>query len=241
MAASAATAGLLRLGGDVQIPIPDDWLIGSGDLELPCQLIYAGGGAEIRIFETMIAGGETIDNEASLRQAVKDVITEVIMTLPEARLITSTGLYETHRAGFVLEFSSADSASGLPLKHRLLCLLYSHPEGHQLLFTVWGKAAADLYVDIAPSIKLVQDEFVYVGEYESEVFRSNTVSVWPPALVLMMAVGLLLLVRSMRQRQQLPKQTDEHGSWRCLCGRLNGPNVAICHRCEQERPSDEIT
>ena len=128
------------------------------------------------------------------------VIEEAIESLPDGQLHTSTGFYDEYRAGFVLEFGSTDSASGTLIEHRLKGTIYRHPDGHQILFTIWGKCAQADYADLREAITFVQDEFVYRGEHEAEVFGTRSMSYWPIILVAVAFLGLMLLRPRKRQK-----------------------------------------
>lgn len=235
---SAAQASeLLRIGEDVQIPLPDKWHLGSDTLQLPIQLVSEDFPAEILVFRSEIATDEMITDQATLKAAVDVVIHDVIMTLPEAALLTSTGFYDGNRAGFVLEFTSVDSVGGRELRHRLKGIIYRHPDEHQMLFTVWGKCTVDDYPALAESIAFVQDGFAYTGACAASVFDPPPRSYWPLALVLLGFVALLYYFRSRRKKNDPLPLPAESRFWHCSCGRANHEDQASCRRCGRSRTS----
>ena len=195
-------AQFVRIAGEVEIPIPENWYLATDTLSFPVQLVYQNDSAEILLFRSVLATEDIITNHDQLKGSVDMVIEEAIEALPEGQLQTSTGFYDVYRAGFVLEFSSIDSASGALVEHRLKGIIYRHPDGHQILFTIWGKCAQTDYANLREAITFVQDGFVYQGEYEKDVFGtpSTSMSYWPIILIIIAIAGLLLL-RPRRQKK----------------------------------------
>lgn len=193
-----------RIAGDVEIPVPADWHLATDTSSLPAQLIYFNDSAEVLVFRSEIARNDMITDEKDLKKSVDLVINDVIKTLPEGQLRVSSGFYEGFRTGFVLEFASRDSVSGVPLEHRIRGVIYRLPDNRQVLFTIWGKAAASVYPRAKDAVKFVQDGFAYRGEYEKSVFGGHSMSYWPLAIVAMGLLGLLLLRFRRRKAVELP-------------------------------------
>ncbi len=226
-------AGHVRLDGDVLVPLPEGWLLGSESLTFPFQLVFGEDGAEILLFRTNITGGEIVDDPAALRKSVDGVINEVILMLPDGKLLTSTGFNDGYRTGFVVEFTSTDSLSDAPLTHRLKGIIYRHPEGHQILFTVWGKSASAKYPLVEDAIKQVQRDLQYDGAYEADVYgpRQGQPLGWWLLLAGMVAIGFLIIAR---RRTSKRFEGDTHHDihfWQCECGRLNHESKKTCRRC----------
>jgi len=235
--ASAPASELAQIGENVQIPLPDKWRFGSDTLQLPIQLVSEEYPAEILIFRSEIATDEMITDQVTLKAAVDVVIHDVIMTLPGAALLTSTGFYDGNRAGFVLEFNSVDSVGGRELRHRLKGIIYRHPDDHQMLFTVWGKCTVDDYPALAQSIAFVQDGFAYTGACTASVFDPPTRSYWPLAIVILGLVALFYYFRTRRKKNDpMPLPAESH-FWHCSCGRANHEEQTSCRRCGRPRPS----
>lgn len=195
-----ATAGqFVRIAGEVELPLPDNWRLTTDTAVLPAQLVCDNDPAEILVFQSEIADDDLITDQSQLKKSVDLVIKEVISTLPEGQLRVSTGFYEGTRAGFVLEFASMDSASGLPLEHTLKGIIYRISPNRQRLYTVWGKATAAVFPQVKESIRLVQDGFAYRGAQEPEVFVASSISYWW-LVPLALAIGGLLLLRSAKRR-----------------------------------------
>jgi len=189
----------VRIAGEVELPVPDGWRLTTDTAVLPAQLVCDSAPAEILVFQSEIADDDLITDQNQLKKSVDLVIDEVISTLPEGQLRVSTGFYEGARAGFVLEFASRDSVSGMPLEHSIRGIIYRINPDSQRLYTVWGKATAAAFPLTKESIRLVQDGFAYRGAQEPEVFGERSISYWwliPAAL----ALGGLLLLRSARRK-----------------------------------------
>ena len=209
MAARQATANeFAKLGDDVDVPLPTDWILVSDSTGFPAQMIYANDSAEILFFRSVISEKDMIDNEKELRTSVDMVVDEVINTLPDGQLLTTTGFYDVYRTGFTLEFLSTDSTGGVPLKHSLRGIIYRHPDQYQLLFTVWGKAERSGFDQVKSSIEAVQDGFSYRGEYEGEVFAADPITYWPILLVVMAIIGVILVRPPWRRKKQPAAPTD---------------------------------
>lgn len=199
-------AQFVRIAGEADLPVPENWHLGTDTLEFPAQLIYQNDSAEILLFRSVLAAEDIVTNQDELKASVDLVIEDVIETLSEGQLHTSTGFYDVFRAGFVLEFGSTDSASGTSVEHRLKGVIYRHPDGHQILFTIWGKCARPDYAVLKEAITFVQDGFVYRGEYEEDVFGERPMSYWPFILLAVALVGLMLL----RPRKHIPSNNSDH-------------------------------
>ena len=228
----------LRLTDEVQTVAPENWLIGSETLDFPFQLVYAGEGAEIQFYRSEIEADDAVHNEEELRESVDRVVEDVIQTLPESRLLTSTGFYDTYRAGFVLEFVSRDTLEEADIRHRLWCGIYRHPDGHQLMFTIWGRATLELWGTLGKDMRQVQDRFVYSGPQEGHVFgKPLRTSYWLLLLGGILIIGLLFM---RRRRLTAERQVAAEGSgryWNCECGRVNRDDRETCRRCGRSRTS----
>lgn len=234
------SAELLHIGKDVQLPLPDHWLPGSDTLALPAQLVHDEYPAEVLVFRSEIAEDAVITDETTLRAAVDLVIEDVIMALPEAKLLTSTGFYDGHRAGFVLEFTSVDSIGGRSLRHRLKGFIYRHPDHHQMLFTVWGKSTVDDYPELEESLVFIQDGFEYRGEYTASVFGSPPRTYWPLFAVALGVIVLFYYMRSRKNKSDPMPLPAESRFWHCSCGRANHEEHEKCRRCGRPRVGNSV-
>jgi hypothetical protein len=197
--------------------------------------------AEILISRSVISPDEIVSDKGDLKQSIQDVLDEIIPDLPQSKLLTSSGFHDGYRASFVIEFFSLDTTDGSRLRHRFKGILYRHPNGHQLLFTVWGKARAQEYFLHAEAIKLIQDEFRYLGAREEAVFPPHDNIPWYPVVGLFVAVGLLYFFRTYRTRSDKVRFKDGDNIWRCECGRLNHADHGACRRCGRSRLAGKVT
>ena len=197
---TVAASQFVRVAGQVEVPIPDGWRLATDTASFPIQLVHRSDSAEVLIFRSDIAKDDMISDEHGLKKSVDLVINDVIKSLPEGRLRISSGFYDEYRTGFTLEFASIDSSSGVPLEHRIKGIIYRLPDDRQVMFTVWGKAAAATWPGVRDAVKMVQDEFAFRGKYENEVFYGKkSFGYWPLFLV---AIGLLglFLIRPKRKK-----------------------------------------
>ncbi len=190
---SLLMAQFVRIADEAEFPLPDNWYVTTDTLSFPVQLVYENDLAEILLFESQLAVEDIITDQDELRTSVDLVIEDAIQALPEGKLQTSTGFYDGYRAGFILEFGSTDSATNTPIQHRLKGIIYRHPEGYQLLFTIWGKCAQADYGELREAFEFVQNGFFYRGRYEEEIFGERPMSYWPMILLGLALVGLMLL------------------------------------------------
>jgi hypothetical protein len=196
---------VVRLAGDVELPLPDNWYLATDTLEFPIQLVYYNDSAEILLFKSELRGDDAMRDETELKGSVDLVVNDVIKLLPDGQLFSSTGFYDVYRTGFVLEFGSSDSASGTPLRHSLKSVIYRHSDDYQIMFTIWGKATAGLYPDVIEAVKQVQTEFIYSGPYQDEVFVPAAMSYWMLAMLAFAGLALLGLIM-LRPKQ--PRKPD---------------------------------
>jgi hypothetical protein len=232
---------LLQVGEDIRLPLPEQWHSSSETPDLPLQLLHSEYPAEMLVFRSEITTNEIITDEVTLKAAVDVVIEDVIMTLPGAKLLTSTGFYDGFRTGFILEFTSVDSVGGRPLRHRLKGIIYRHPDNHQMLFTVWGKCTVDDYPALEQSIVFIQDGFEFQGEHTASVFGPPPRSWWPLTLIILGVIALFYYFRSRAKRSDpLPLPAESH-FWHCGCGRANHEEQARCRRCGRPRVSNGVS
>ena len=223
---------MIELGPEAAVPLPDGWILSDETTDFPFQLIESTLGAEVLIFKSIITAEEAIRNEVDLQNSVESIADDIIPNLPQSQLLSSYGYYEQNRARFVLEFRSVDTAQDLMLRHRMAGILYRHPDGHQLLFTLWGKSPTDLYSRYEPALKMVQSGFAYRGPFEPEVFGEASPFPWYALLALMAIIGLLYTFRAFRSRHDRVQLSTGQGFWRCgECGRLNPALMETCRRC----------
>lgn len=235
-APSALGSGFITIGNEASIPWPDDWYLGSDSLNFPFQLIYHNDSAEIVVYKSQISESEEIRNHLELKDAVDLVASDVIGALHESQLYTSTGYFDTSRASFVLEFKSSDSLSGLPVRHRLAGILYRQPDDGQLLFTIWGKAAEQVYDEVSPAMEFVQSGFAYQGDCADTVFPPSRRNWWMATLIALGVAGMLLVILRWRHRRPAGPTVKAH-FWTCQCGRANHDSSTSCRRCGRPRPT----
>lgn len=235
--ATGSADTFLELAGEISMPVPGGWSCDSTS-DYPFQLVNTDSTAELLIFKSTINEDEIVTNDAELKLSVDQVIEDVILTMPDAELLTNTGYFEENRVSFAVEFLSTDTAQDLRLRHRLKGVIYKHPEGHQLLFSLWGKVAFGAPPAALDNLRLMQEGFVYAGEAQGKVFGKTQRTEWVWfAILAMMAAILFLLFKARRKAVGMRSAAPEH-FWRCECGRLNHNDHATCGRCGRPSPED---
>ncbi|HVP06358.1 MAG TPA: hypothetical protein VMS71_00850 [Candidatus Acidoferrum sp.] len=233
--AAVAQAATVNLAGEARIAIPNHWTLGSDSLHFPAQIVFEDRSGELLVFKSTLSADQAITNERDLKLSVQKVVDNVILTLPEAKLLTNTGFYDGSRTGFIIEFISRDTSSQIDLRHRFEGILYRTLDGDQVLFTLWAKAALDRYDSQAESIKAMQESFAYLGPHEANVFAPAHRTYWYLVLVLFAVIVMLYYNRIRKAKRNGSENSNVTGSWTCSCGRLNSSSQSSCLRCGRDR------
>ncbi|MCB2230717.1 hypothetical protein KQH82_08370 [bacterium] len=212
VAASVSAAGFATVAGEARLPVADRWVVVGDTTNYPLELLHESGQAELLLFRSEIAENEAVDNQQQLRTAVDKVVENVILTLPDSRLLTNTGYYETARTGFVLEFVSTDTAADSTLKHRLKTVIYRLPDQSQVMFTLWGKGIRSAWDDVEPSVVFMQDGFAFLGESQDHVFVTSRKYLWPGLIIALAILATVLLIRKGRTGERPAESTPVHFS-----------------------------
>jgi len=231
LAAAGYSLDYLEPSDDIGLVRPSEWLLDDNSGEYPIHLVHDQQPAELLIFRTNIADTGTVDSEGELRESVMSIIDDVILPLPKSQLISSTGFNHGKSAGFVLDFTSVDSATSTPIRHRLKSILFRYPDGHQVVFTLWGKSGAAVWNEVSGQILQMQESFEYTGLSADAVFADNNPALWRYVLPMFLVICLVFLLRIRRGRNDRPLFKSTSSFWRCSCGRLNPDHSDACHRC----------
>lgn len=225
-----ARANTVTVAEELVIPVPNGWEIGADTMQFPVKLTK-GDSAEVLLFRSVISEDEAISTQAGLKASVDQVIKEVILTLPESRLLSSTGFDRPPVIGFSVEFVSLDTLIFLEVNHQLSAIVYRLEDGSQVMFTIWGKATIDQLPTVRYAVNSIRNNLEYLGPHEENAFAFSMTDYYVPGLMLVACVGLLLLVRSRAQQRARKIEKSPDRFWRCLCGRLNGHDQPGCRRC----------
>lgn len=231
----------VRLGGEVEIPVAEGWEILGDSSSYPFLLMSGDKQSELLIFKSNISSDGSIDNQASLKASVDRVIDSVILTLPDAKLLTSSGYTAGDNVRFVLEFTSQDDAENAMMRHRMMGVLYRTADGNQDLFTLWGRAAFADYPNYEEALVSMQRDFRSLGEHTNDVFiaagQNRMMTVGIPIVLVIALVGLLHI----RQRQKTAKPKAQSAVWVCGCGTENEPREPFCRFCGQRSQLSRIS
>lgn len=194
--------GIVTVAGEGRLPVIERWQIAGDTSAFPLELVHADFPADLSIFKSGFSAADAVRNPEDLRYAVDGVLEQVIYELPDAELLTNTGYYRNDVAGFVLEFRSRDNQRDIPIYHRLKTAIYTTPDGRQVMFTLWAKATADTYPAVEPAIKFMQEQFMFLGEHEPDVFTQNTIWRWQYLALLVGLLAIVWLIRRQRMKRQ---------------------------------------
>ena len=188
---------LVRPTDQVILPLPESWLAGGDLIGFPIELVNEDLTAEFQIFRNELPKSDAIADGDQLRRAVDDIISDVIMELPNAQLLTNTGYQDDNRVWFVLEFTSGDTVALSMISHRLAGVLYRLPNNDQLLFTLWGKASTTAPAGVQSDFRVMQAGFRYTGAAANYPFAESNSLQW----YLASAVALVLILIVMQRRR----------------------------------------
>jgi hypothetical protein len=232
---------VIQLADEIALPVPSGWFMASEGTTYPFQLVGPTLDAEILIFRSEVTQGQAISDENDLQISISRAVDDIIPNLPQSQMLSSTGYLQTGRAGFTIEFRSADSLTGTLLHHRLAGWLYRHPDGYQLLFMLWARCPTEVWTRFAESFELMQSGLEYLGPHEAEVFIAAGSDRWYMFLAPAVVIGLLVVFLRFQARQSKIRFAAQDGLWRCSCGRLNHDSHAGCRRCGRSRIAEKTT
>jgi hypothetical protein len=198
----ALATPFVTVAGQARLPVVAGWEVVGDTSAYPLQLVSTTGEAELLVYRSDIERTGAVDNSDQLRNAADDVIDDVILTLPDARMVSSEGYYENNHTGFILEFTSWDSVAEATLHHRLKTALFRTDEGNQIMFTIWGKGVRSTWEYSATPIEYMQEEFEFLGEHRLDVFDARGSSPWPYIILAMALTATYLLVRKRRKQAE---------------------------------------
>lgn len=233
------SAGTVRLAGEVQIMVPDGWQVMADTVNYPFLLMPASREAELLVFKSTIERNATIDDHDALRMSVDRVIDSVVMTLPEAKLLTTTGMYEGDHARFTVEFTSEESPEEGVFRHNLTGILYRLPSGDEVLFTLWARSNAAVYSLHQSEIDSIGQHFTYTAAHTADIFITRRSQPFYYAIPIALAISLFALIELRRRQRRRPEALSE--PWQCPCGWANDQQAMHCSRCGQVRAADQVT
>jgi len=217
--------------GNIQLALPEGWSSPSDRTDFPYHVTNNTTGAELLIFKSILEKSEAITSNKELKLSVDAVVDNFILNQPEAKLLTSSGYFESNRVHFDIEFTSLDTVSNIPLWHRLTGYIYEHPDGHQFLFTLWGQCPLESMTDVKSKLTVIQSSFIYSGPAVEKLFSGHA----SPAWFYMGALAVLIICLVFFKRRQLKIReiniSDNKNFWRCQCGRLNHNSHDQCRWC----------
>ena len=203
LAVPLAVESRLVLLDDAVLPLPTGWSIVDSIAGYPYLIVSGDNAAELTLHRSIISGDDMITNEIDFRASVDSVVASVVMDLPESRMVSSTGLKDGPWASFSLEFESWDDDALSDLHHRLTGVLYFHPDGYQLLFTLWARAIPVVWSIYSDDLLLMQEGFIYRGPAGDDAFgasaeESNILFLLLPLMVIAFAQ---IMRRSVRRHR----------------------------------------
>lgn len=229
---TASLINAVEIADEIELPVIDGWIINAAEDTYPIQIISPTEDAELLIFKSVLPEEKTIIDNYTFKRAVDQVIQDIILTLPEGQVRTNTGYFEENYLKFDIDFISHDSLSNQTINHRLVGFIYSHPDGFQYLFSLWGKTTSEATSINLDEIAYMQDNFNYFGEQSASVFEKKFSNIYTVIGFVMVFLVVFLLYMRRRRTHQIDF-SKESNFWRCSCGRQNHINYELCKRCGQ--------
>ncbi len=235
LAAGSGLAQSRSFCGEFRVAVPSDWSPSGDTTVYPIQLVHQDGDAEFLIFRTELAKDEVVSSRAELKVAVQRIVDSVILTLPQAKLISNTGYDEKERVQFALEFISSSAGDNMPIRHRLIGYIYRTLDGRQILFTLWGRGTLGHFQDKLPQILAMQNSFEFTGPHDATVFGASS-GKWFMVILLSLIV-FAIAAYSHSRRRAVQEMAEEEELWTCSCGSRNAAEIGTCRKCG--RPESE--
>ncbi len=233
------SAQVVRLADEIELPVDDGWEVLGDSSSYPFLLMSSGKESEMLIFKSTLELEGSIDNQASLKASVDRVIDSVILTLPNSKLLTSSGYNDGDNVRFVLEFTSQDMTEGAMVRHRMMGVLYRLNSGDQYLFTLWGRAGFEDYPQFAEDLAGMQQDFRFVGKHEKDVFLAPKNRMLTFGVPILLIIGILFFAR-FRQNQKAKMNEVKSSHWKCACGTENRHLESVCTFCGQSRQVSRV-
>lgn len=222
---------------EISYSSPAGWIQVTSDNTYPVRMVNDLWEAEIDIFRSELAEHEMVRDIDGMELSVRDVIESFVMDFPRALLLSNTGYNEERRLRFEIEFISVDTTANRKIQHRLVGLIYRHPDNHQILFTLWGRSPIEHYDMVEEDIKVLQSTFRYTGEAADSVFPETFAISWALPVLALMLIVVLFLMKRRHARLSKIEFAEQKNFWRCSCGRLNHVDLSVCRRCGNTRPT----
>jgi hypothetical protein len=229
LAASSGLAQSRSFCGEFRVAVPSEWSPSGDTTGYPIQLVHQDGDAEFLIFRTELAKDEVVSSRAELKIAVQRIVDSVILTLPQAKLISNTGYDEKERVQFALEFISSAAGDNMPMRHRLTGYIYRTLDGRQILFTLWGRGILARFQDKLPQVLAMQNSFEFTGPHDATVFGTSSGKWFMVILLSLIVIALAGYSHSRRRAVQDMAEDDE--LWTCSCGSRNAAQLGACRSC----------
>lgn len=236
---NAKASDIIDLAGEIRIPLPENWQVTGDSGQFPFQIINLEQSAELLIYKSLIAKDEKVKHNNELKSSVDFIVKDIIMSMPEAKLLSSTGEIDDNRAIFSLEFISTDTTTTGKIFHRLNGFLYGHPNGDQILFTLWGKAGAANKAILHNEILFMQENFSYYGEADKSPMTSEENIDWKSYLLILIIIVMILFIFKRYKTSNTVQFSKDSHFWRCSCGRQNHNSHDSCKRCGQKKEIKE--
>lgn len=192
-----ASIDKLEVKDNFILPILPNWSIDSSIADFPYRIFHESEKAELNIFMSLLEPNERIHNNKEFKAAVEGVIDDILLTLPDTRLMINSGFFEEDHLSFELQFISPDTNNDLPINHSIKSFIFRLPDDYQVMYTLWGQTHGLENDLLSEEIKFYQDNFTFTGDAESRFYPKNEFYKWITLFiaVIIFFVGIYLVIR----------------------------------------------
>lgn len=199
-------ANPINVDSEFSIITNDSWAVDDDHTEYPYRIVQIENKGEMLIFKSIIDQSDEITDNDDFKKAVQEVIDDIILTMPDARIMTNSGSSQDDHLNFVLEFDSYDTLTNHTIIHRVKSYIYRHPEGFQVLFSLWGRVISGSEDETMVDIKTFQDQFEYLGPATDYFYPKYNDLKWMSlyGAFLIMFFGIFALIKKGKKEKPTP-------------------------------------
>jgi len=197
----------LEVTDNFTLPVLPDWSIDSSKNDFPYQILHKSKRADLNIFMSLLEPNERIHNNKEFKLAVEGVIDDILLTLPNTRLLINNGFFEEDHLSFELDFISSDDTTGdLTINHSIKSFIFRLPDDYQVMYTLWVRTYGSDNELFSEEIQFYKDNFTFIGNAELKFYPESGFYKWINLLiaVIILIAGIYIIIRKNRSEITIP-------------------------------------